>query len=87
MAQGGGRVVLYAPDTSKFPNVGLTFEVYDAQGNFLNDLAQGEVSVSENDQPVQVRYAYPAAAGDSRDHGVQRGAGDGRCGGQRPEPL
>jgi hypothetical protein len=49
---GGGRIVSYAPDASKFPNVSLNFEAYDAQGNFILDLAQGEIQIAENDQPV-----------------------------------
>jgi hypothetical protein len=51
---GGGRIVAYAPDASKFPNVSLTFEAYDAQGDFLIDLAQGEVQITENDKPAVV---------------------------------
>ena len=51
---GGGRIVAYAPDASKFPSVSLTFEAYDAQGNFLNDLAQGEIQITENNKPAVV---------------------------------
>jgi hypothetical protein len=53
-AQNEGRIVLQTPDLTGFPSVGLTFEAYDAQGNFLNDLAQNELSVIENDQHISV---------------------------------
>jgi len=53
-AQNEGRIVLQAPDLTSFPSVGLTFEAYDAQGNFLNDLAQNELGVDENDQQISV---------------------------------
>ena len=46
--------MLYVPDASKFPSVSLTFEAYDAQGIFLNDLTQAEVQITENNQPATV---------------------------------
>jgi hypothetical protein len=53
-AQNEGRIVLQAPDLTSFPNVSLTFEAYDVQGNFLNDLAQNELEVVENDQKIPI---------------------------------
>lgn len=55
LAQSGGRVILQAPDPSRFPLVALTFEAYDAQGLFLSDLAQNEIEVTENEQPVAIQ--------------------------------
>ena len=53
-AQNEGRIVLQAPDLTSFPSIGLTFEAYDAQGNFLNDLAQNELAITENDRQISV---------------------------------
>ena len=53
-AQNEGRIVLQAPDLSVFPSVGLTFEAYDPQGNFLQDLAQNELEIVENDLQLPV---------------------------------
>ncbi len=53
-AQNEGRIVLQTPDLTGFPSVGLTFEAYDAQGNFLQDLAQNELEIVENDQQIPV---------------------------------
>ncbi len=55
LAQTGGRIVLQTPDVSQFPGVSLTFEAYDSKGAFLSDLAQAEVKLTENDQPVAVQ--------------------------------
>ena len=53
-AQNEGRIVLQAPDLTHFPSISLTFEAYDAGGNFLNDLAQNELEVIENGQQIPV---------------------------------
>ena len=53
-AQSEARIVMQAPDLANFPSVNLTFEAYDAGGNFLNDLAQNELEVIENDQKISV---------------------------------
>ena len=52
IAQDGGRVVISVPETGQFPTIGVYMEVFDSQGNFIEDLQPTQVQVVENDRPL-----------------------------------
>ncbi len=50
-AQSAGELTLYQPDTSHFPGITANFEAYEAQGSFITNLVQGDVTVLEDGTP------------------------------------
>jgi hypothetical protein len=50
----GGSVVSFAPDLSQFPTIGFYFGVYDASGNFINDLTNPDIQLLENGHSVTI---------------------------------
>ncbi len=51
-SQSQARLVAYGLSTLAFPTLQLSFEAYDSQGNFIEDLAAGDVIVEEDGQAV-----------------------------------
>ena len=52
-AQGTAFSELTAPDTTKFPVLTTYLDAFDDQGNFLNQLTSGDVTILENGQQIK----------------------------------
>ena len=52
-AESPAGVKLGPPDTSEFPKINLTMEVYDPEVGFINNLQASDLLVLENEKPVQ----------------------------------
>ncbi len=53
-AQDNTQAAIAPPDTSLFPKIKTTLDVYDGQGQFVHGLVPGEVTVIEDGQPAKV---------------------------------
>lgn len=51
-AQGTASIVLFQPDSSKFPTITALLDVFDEQGEFVTGLTASELSVLENGQNI-----------------------------------
>lgn len=51
-AQGTASIVLFQPDSSKFPTITAFLDVFDEQGEFVTGLTASELSVLENGQNI-----------------------------------
>ena len=54
-AQSGARASLTPPDIKTFPTLTAYLDVHDEQGQFVHQLLPGEVTLLEDDQPVNVQ--------------------------------
>lgn len=57
-AQGTASIVLFQPDSSKFPTITALLDVFDEQGNFLTGLTAAEFSILENGQSLGTPSAF-----------------------------
>ncbi|MEN6392662.1 MAG: FHA domain-containing protein [Anaerolineaceae bacterium] len=53
-SQTANNAILYLPDTSAFPAVGLYLDVHNAKGNFIHGIRMDDVQVFEDDRQVQI---------------------------------
>jgi len=51
-AQGTASLLLFQPDSSKFPTITALLDVFDEQGNFVTGLTASELSILENGQTL-----------------------------------
>ena len=51
-AQGTATIVLFQPDSGKFPTITAFLDVFDEQGEFVTGLTASELSVLENGQNI-----------------------------------
>lgn len=56
-AQGGLRAILSQPDLSQFPSLTTYVDVYDAQNNFVSDLAADQFALQENSEERTINEA------------------------------
>jgi VWFA-related protein len=58
------NVVVHRPDEAKFPEIRLDFELRKADGSAFLDAQQGDITVKENGQPVDVvAFSSPGGPG------------------------